>query len=224
MSDGEPIRLVLYSGLAANAKVFVHQKYAFPQLEVPNWPVPNNLDTLDSYCQRLAESLPTDRPIIIGGASFGGIIALHVAEFLKPKAVLLIGSICSPKELPKYARWARPFRKLVRLFPVRAVQWLLAPLASNMAHRFLPLICELVRQLRDSNPQVFRWSVERILDWQREPRVSCPIFHIHGRNDRVLPLRYTTADRIVEGGGHLISLTHPDEINEFIRQSVKGEG
>ena len=36
--------------------------------------------------------------------------------------------------------------------------------------------------------------------------------------DFVLPSRLTQPDRIVHGGGHVISLTHPNDVNDYIRR------
>ena len=213
--------LILFSGLAADANVFVPQKLAFPQLVVPQWPTPLPHDTLDSYCDRLADQLRPHGNAIIGGASFGGIIALHVAKRLNPLAVLLIGSIRSPSELSRMARCLRPLRMLVPLIPVRFLQLCVRPVASHHAMRFIPHLCGLARQFCNSDPVVFKWSLARILDWNSTPVVDCSIFHIHGARDFILPIRYTQPDVIVAGGGHVISLSHPTEVNHFIRTVVQ---
>jgi hypothetical protein len=38
----------------------------------------------------------------------------------------------------------------------------------------------------------------------------------HGSADRTFPLWYTHPDEIVAGGGHLLTLTHPLEVNRFL--------
>ncbi len=213
--------LILFSGLAADANMFVPQKRAFPQLVVPQWPIPQPSDTLDSYCDRLAEDLQAHAEGVIGGASFGGIIALHVAERLKPRAVILIGSVRAPAELSRLARGARPLKPLIPLIPVRVLQACCVPIASELAKRFAPRTSGLMRQFRSSEPAVLRWSLARVLDWQSAPAVDCPVRHIHGDRDWVLPMRYTQPDTVVRGGGHLITLTHPSAVNEFIRSAIR---
>jgi len=220
MASLESTPLILFSGLAADANVFVPQKIAFPQLVVPKWPTPEPGDTLDSYCDRLADDLRPHGDAIIGGASFGGIVALHVAQRLNPLAVLLIGSVRSPAELSRVARFSRPLKPLTRLIPVRFLQLCCAPIASKLARRCVPHLCGLARQFCGSNPTVFKWSLARILDWTSTPTVECPVFHIHGGRDFVLPMRYTHPDTTVLGGGHVISLTHPTEVNDFIRSAM----
>ena len=79
-------------------------------------------------------------------------------------------------------------------------------------------IVDVACQFLDSDPTVFKWSLSRILDWSIAPNVSCPVYHLHGDRDWTLPLRYTDPDKIVAGGGHLLLLTHPAEVNSYIRQ------
>ncbi len=220
MAAPESTPLILFSGLAADANVFVPQKIAFPQLVVPKWPTPESSDTLDSYCDRLADDLRPIGNAIIGGASFGGIVALHVAQRLNPLAVLLIGSIRSPAEFSRVAKLSRPLKPFVRLIPVRFLQYCCAPVASKIARRVIPHFCGLARQFRGADPTVFKWSLARMLDWSSTPTVTCRIFHIHGNRDYVLPMRYTHPDTVVSGGGHVISLTHPADVNDFIRSAI----
>ncbi|KLU07606.1 hypothetical protein RISK_000684 [Rhodopirellula islandica] len=209
--------LVLLSGLAADARVFTPQKIAFPQLHCPAWLPPHRQESIDEYAKRIADTLE-EGPCIVGGASFGGIVALHLAEHVDAQAVILIGSIKSPSQLPLYARCARPLRSLVPFIPIRFLQLLARPIATRAIKRHGPFAYGLACQFRDSNPVVFRWSLSRLLDWSSTPAVSCPVFHLHGDRDWTLPLRYTDPDKIVAGGGHVLSLTHPDEVNAYINE------
>jgi pimeloyl-ACP methyl ester carboxylesterase len=220
MASFESTPLILFPGLAADANVFAPQKIAFPQLVVPKWPLPLPSDTLDSYCDRLAEDLRSQSGAIIGGASFGGIIALHVAQRLKPRAVLLIGSLRSASEHPRVTRLCRPLKPLVPWIPVRFLQLCSAPLTSKLARRTFPHLSGLAQQFYSANPAVFKWSLARILDWDSTPAVDCPVFRIHGDRDFILPIRGKKPDTVVRGGGHVISLTHPSEVNEFIRSAI----
>ncbi|EMI45229.1 alpha/beta fold hydrolase [Rhodopirellula sp. SWK7] len=220
MTNDKTLPLILLPGLAADANIFVPQKIAFPQLIVPPWPTPVSNETLDAYARRIAEDLRVHGPCVVGGASFGGMLALHVAQHLDARAVLLIGSIASPDELPLYGRMARPLKTLVGLLPIRMLQWLAAPLATTFFRRIAPFSWGLVQQFRGSDPAVFKWSLARILDWRHKPEFDCPVFHIHGDRDWTLPIRYTQPDTVVIGGGHVISLTHPSEVNAFIRDVI----
>ncbi len=219
--------LILFSGLAADKNVFLPQKAAFPDLIVPAWPRPQRGETLREYCARMAEQLRTDAaairdtPPIIGGASFGGIVALHMAELLRSQAVVLIGSVRSPTELSRLAKLSRPLCPLVSLLPVRLLQALSWPLTTRFARRRASHLSGLARQFWRADPCVLRWSLQRILDWSAEPVVDCPVLQIHGNRDWVLPISNTQPDVVVQGGGHVISLTHANEVNDFILTAMK---
>ncbi|MCC6511428.1 MAG: alpha/beta hydrolase [Pirellulaceae bacterium] len=216
--------LILFSGLAADEQVFTPQKLAFPELIVPPWLVPEPNETLDHYAQRMADQLPlatgtrVTEPCWIGGASFGGILALHMARYLQPAGVILLGSVRAPDQLPRYARLARPLRPLVPYMPIRPWQWLVAPVIMWLTKGRWPRLHGLAGQMRRADPRVIRWSISRILDWQHAPAVACPVYHIHGGRDHVLPARYTHPDHVIQQGGHIISLTHPEEVTDFIRR------
>lgn len=221
-SQPEP-RLIFFSALAADANIFVPQKLAFPQLVVPSWPIPASQESLAAYCDRIAEQYGTEEPCILGGASFGGIVALHVAQRVKPKAVILMGSIRSPYELPQAVRGCRWLKPFLFLLPIRCLQFFFRPLAT-LRLRYLPAVYGFSRYLRRANPQVIQWSMARVLDWDVAPRLDCPVFHIHGDRDWILPMRYTRPTKIVAGGGHLLTLSHPNIVNDFIREVILQAG
>lgn len=187
---------------------------------VPAWPKPDPSETLDAYGERLADKISPAANAIIGGASFGGIIALHVAQHSKPAAVLLIGSVRSPSELPRWIRLCRPLRPLISLLPVRLLQTVCAPVASQLARRCFPHCGELARQFCGADPAVFKWSLARILDWRVAPDLACPVFRIHGERDVVLPIKYICPDIRIRDAGHVISLTHSREVNDFVRAAM----
>lgn len=213
--------LILFSGLAADATVFAPQKLAVPQLVVPRWIAPHADETMSAYCERFADQLQTSGPCVIGGASFGGIIALEMARYLNPLAVILVGSVRGPAELPRRMRVLRLLGNAVPLLPVSPLQWSAAAGTSAAARRILPHHAGLARQFCDADAAVFRWSVRQILSWKTTPVVTCPVYQIHGERDRVLPVRYTNPDVVVRGGGHVISLTHASQVNAFLRSCLK---
>jgi len=74
--------------------------------------------------------------------------------------------------------------------------------------------------LGQASPSFLQWGIRAILSW-KPSTVSVPVHHIHGARDRLIPLRRVGPDRIVAGGGHLLTLTHPNEVNAFIRETIE---
>ncbi|HBO42856.1 MAG TPA: alpha/beta hydrolase [Planctomycetaceae bacterium] len=215
------VPLILIPGLAADESIFAPQKSVFPNLTVPRWPAPAAGDTLSSYAERFARAIRSDEPCVLGGASFGGMVALEMARYVHPLAVLLIGSVREPAELPRRVRLFRPLRAGIGLFPFRLLQWSSMPAATASARRLMPHLGGLARQFGDAETPLLRWSIRQILSWDERPRVECPVFHIHGDRDHVVPIGRTRPDTIVGGGGHVLSLTHPEQVNAFIRSCLE---
>ena len=201
--------------------MFAPQKMAFPELIVPAWLEPLPDESIEAYAKRLVSEIGTiDGSTWIGGASFGGIMALHMAEHVQPRGVILLGSVRRPDQLPLYVKLARHVRWATPLIPVRLLQFTLMPLVMLIAGKRWPRLYGLAWQMSRANPRVIRWSIRRLLEWQRVPNVTCPVHHIHGDRDFVLPASLTTPDHIVPGGGHIVSLTHPHAVNEYLTKKL----
>src|SRR5262245_55843221 len=90
------VPLILLSGMAADERLFEPQRVAFPDLRVPAWIDPLPGESLRGYAARLARRIDPGRPCLVGGASFGGMVALEMAPHLQADACVLIGSVRSP--------------------------------------------------------------------------------------------------------------------------------
>ena len=219
-------RLLLFSGMASDQSVLAEQLKQFPDLVVPDWQQPRPAESLAAYCQRWAQQWAEDPPRVIGGASFGGMVALHMAEHLPVRAVVLIGSIRGPADLPGRIRIWRPFRGLVRYLPLAALQALARILATGLVGRWMPQAALVAHVVGNADRELMRWSIKAILDWDQTPLPNCPIFQIHGARDQVLPAPEAQPDVYCPTGGHLISMTRPREVNAFlakISSTAQGE-
>ena len=105
---GEGVPIILLSGMAADERLFESQLAAFPELRVQPWIQPIPGESLRAYAARLVPLVNPGRPCIVGGASFGGVVALELAAHLPALACVLIGSIRSPAGLPRRWRLLRP--------------------------------------------------------------------------------------------------------------------
>ena len=218
--DKSHVPLILFSGMGADATVFEPQRLAFPNLTVPSWPRPEDGDDLSTYCARLAAETDPGCPCFVGGASFGGIVALEVAQHLDARACFLIGSVRSPKQLPPRIRILRSLGFGLGLIPIAMLQHSIAVSAQQGRDVAGPHLTGLLRQFSSADADVLRWSARQILNWNATYDDGVPVFHIHGDRDRVFPIRYTTADEVVPGGGHVISLTHGAAVNAFLRKHL----
>src|SRR5262249_41007085 len=104
--------LILFPGVAADARLFEPQLAEFPTLRVPSWIDPVRGESLRAYAARFGRVIDPGVPCIVGGASFGGVVAQEMAGHLRAVACVLIGSIHSPAELPWRWRVLRPLSLL----------------------------------------------------------------------------------------------------------------
>lgn len=219
---GEPRpTVVLLPGLGADHRLFQRQQEVVPGLVVPPWPEPRPEDSLSTFAARLAQDIPRSDWLYVGGSSFGGMVAVELAALVRPRGVILIGSCSDPRSISPLAR---QLRALARALPVRAFhprRWSL-PLVLPKFGRLSREDRQLFMSMACETPASFlKWGVAAMLSWRPTPSAA-PIHHIHGSADRLIPLRLVHPDRVVPGGGHLLSLTHPREVNAFLAEAISG--
>lgn len=210
---GEDVPMILLSGMAADERLFEAQAIVFPNLRVQPWVPPLPSESLRAYARRLALLVDPGRPCIVGGASFGGVVALEMGTHLPALACILIGSVRSPSGLPWRWRVLRP----LAMFGPEVFRMLLA-IGAHLGRPFSS--ARTLRRLRRlSQPQAafVRWAMCAIVRWQPSPAARrLRTFHIHGDADRVLPITLSRPDVVVPGGTHALSLFNPSVVNEFI--------
>jgi pimeloyl-ACP methyl ester carboxylesterase len=219
VAEGVPI--VMLSGMAADERLFGPQLAAFPDLRVQPWIEPYARESIRSYAARLARRADPGRPCIVGGASFGGVVALEMAAHLRALGCVLIGSVRSPLELPLKWRVSWP---LGILGPDRLA--VLARIAARLGRRFVSG-GTVRRWARLSQPEArfVRWAMCALSVWRpRQPSARVPVFHIHGAADRTLPVELTHPDVIVPAGGHALTLFSAGAVNTFLADVIRRVG
>ena len=213
--------LILLSGMGADERVFARQAEAFPQLIVPKWIEPRDDESIASYAARLARVVDPSRPCFVGGASFGGSVAMELARHVDARACFLIGSVRVPEELPLRVRALRRLARATRVMPFETICRLAGSSVEVVGFCSTPTTRKLLRQLSAADAAFLRWATRAVLTWRPDPApLACPVYHIHGDRDRVLPVACARPDRVVAGAGHVLSMTHAAEVNNFLRAHV----
>ena len=218
-SNQSDVPLILFSGMGADASVFVSQALAFPNLIVHEWPTPFDGADLTSYCARLADSLNPNQRCIVGGASFGGVVALEMTRHLDVYGCILIGSVRGPHQLPKRIRLLRPFSPALAITPITMLQKSAASSVIAARNAGAKHLAGIARQFSDADADVLRWSAREILSWDSNYD-DVEIRHIHGARDHVFPISCVEPDEVVSEGGHVISMTHGPQVNEFLHKHI----
>ena len=212
------LQLVLLPGLGADCRQWQPQELAFPGLMVPPWIPPLREDTLPTYAVRLAETLPRQKLLILGGSSFGGMLACEMARLVQPKAVILIGSCRSIKSLNRGVLFLRPMLRRIPCCGIR-ISKSLAPFAVQAFRKLKPEVRRLCATMfQEADSEFMRWAIGAILTWEPTPLTDIPVFHIHGKRDPMIRASMVASDVVVPDGGHLLNFSHPAQVNDFIRR------
>ena len=233
-----PAPLVLLPGLGADARLFDPQREAFGDaLRVPDWIDPQSPgESLGSYAARWARQVnqqvagfSPDRPWFLGGASMGGMLAVEMVPYLErlPAALLMIASAQSTPDYPWYLGFSASL--VGKLSPRHA--------ASVLRFGALPMglrdgqdekaYKKLMAMAKDADPDLLAWELGAAAEWtyagppesingQRFP----PVHHIHGRQDWMIPLDEALADKVVENGRHVLTLSHPQTVNRWLFDQI----
>ena len=179
------------------------------------WPKPEPDERLEQYCTKIASLIDASSEFSIIGFLFGGMVTVELLKTLKPKNAILISSVASRREMPGF----------LKFFGKTGVDRLLPNSGLNriypFAHMFTGLKDEEDKKIwadimKDSDPYFLKWAIHEVLNWRNEKRPE-NIFCIHGTRDKTFPVGLVKADRIIEGGGHFMVLSHAKEISDIIK-------
>jgi pimeloyl-ACP methyl ester carboxylesterase len=209
--------LYIFSGLGADERVFQRLDFYGFSTTFIKWIVPQENETIENYSTRLLDQITTTKPILIG-LSFGGIIAIEVAKQIDTEKVILIASAKTKNEIPFYYRFAGQLG-LHKLLPTQLLRksnfitsWFFGT-KSNFDNQILKQI------LIDTDPKFLKWAIDKVAKWKNQTPIQ-NIFHIHGTNDKILPLFFVKSNSIIKNGGHLMTLNKAEELNQILRQQL----
>jgi len=214
-------RLILFSGMGCDERLFAPQRQNGLVFESPSLPVPDRADDLSSYANRVLSELRLNgASCILGGVSFGGMLACELAARCNCRRVLLIASCRSRSAIPA-RNWLTFW--CTRIMPEAVIRTLAAPASWLLVRReSADRDCyQLIRDMARETPvPVLRRQAAMILGWKAPSRPACPVFHIHGARDHLIPIRGVRPNEIVPDGGHFINVTHAEKVNHFVARHL----
>jgi pimeloyl-ACP methyl ester carboxylesterase len=206
-------------GPGISGEAFRFQRDVPARIETPAWLPHERGEPLEVYAKRMADTIDPTPPLYIGGVSFGGMVALEAARYLNPRAVLLIASGYSG------AHTHAILHHILQPATAHLPLWLF-----HLSRPILPAILRLAyitapKQSRDLIVELFqhhcdfdnwRRGIAAISYWKFRGKLDMPVYHIHGHNDWLMPLDRVAPHAVVPGGPHLMNITHPEPVNEFL--------
>ncbi len=213
-------RLILFSGMGGDSRLT--RPIEIPELEIvtPEHLEPRANETLPAYAARVADLTGAKPSDILGGTSFGGMLAAEIARQRGAAGVVLLGSCLNTSGLP---RSYRIFEKLGKFIPdgiLRLRSW-----RPFVRWRYAPVTPEaeqiLVAMAEDCPAGQIRGFGRMVVTWNGVERLDCPVLSIHGDRDRVIPLDCAEPGLVLKEAGHAFTLTHQAQTIAAIREFLK---
>lgn len=204
-------------GLGTDEKIFRNLVLPGWELKHLPWLIPNDKETLEEYATRMIASVTEENPILIG-VSFGGMMSIEIARLRPVKKIILISSIKTHLERPKWMGISGKLR-LHKISPSKPNRF-----SENLANKRLGVTNESERDFanayrRSVDKDYLNWSINQIVTWKNKWEPD-NIVHIHGDKDLVFPIKRIKATHIVKDGTHMMVMNRADEVSKHILASL----
>jgi pimeloyl-ACP methyl ester carboxylesterase len=203
-----------FSGLGADERLFSKLLLQPFQLKHIKWLPFEPGETLPQYAARLSQQIKDEQPILMG-VSFGGMLAIEAAKLFKNPYTIIISSAQSAIQLPLYYQWAHKIH-LTKALPATAFtkpNALMCYLFGAETEEDKNL---LNTYLKNADPAYIKWALQAIMNW-RNNELPQRLIHIHGTNDKIIPLP-NTVDYKIERGGHLMIYNRAEQISSILQK------
>lgn len=219
MSEKTPIYLI--PGLGAGTEIFEYLRFPEDRYEIHAlpWLIPTSEDeSLPAYARRMAESIQSDSPILVG-VSFGGVVAQEISKLIPACRVIIISSVKSRRELPRRLKAIQKLG-LYKLIPTKRIAEIDDFSRFNF-HQTVKRKAELYnRYMKVRNEKYLNWAIEKVLHWKGGDDTA-KVLHIHGTRDEIFPIKYIDNCVPVENGTHAMIITKAKKISEIILNSIE---
>ncbi|HMH23484.1 MAG TPA: alpha/beta hydrolase [Puia sp.] len=201
------------SGLGADERIFSKLKVPGVRFTHLEWLMPLPGEPIEKYAARMMEQVDPEQPVFLG-VSFGGMMAIEMAKLSSAPRVILVSSIKSHKELPRWMKLTGKLR-LDNLVPSRPWRGLY-PVENHFLGTETAEEIGLANDFRSRiHPGYLHWAIRQVLTW-RNDWLPKELYHIHGSKDRMFPLHRIRSAQIIPQGGHFMIMNRAAEVSDIL--------
>ena len=166
----------------------------------------------------MRSEINSDKPILMG-LSFGGMLCIEIAKQIPVEKIIIISSIKSSLELPQWMKTIA-WLKLNKILPVGS-----SKLTEPIQNRFLGISTEEEKNIvaisrKNANRKYVKWAVDQALNWKNDWQPP-EIYHIHGDNDNMFPIKKIKADFTLKNAGHFMIMNRAAEVSTYINSILQ---
>lgn len=202
-------------GLGVDEQVFSKLKLNF-DLRIVKWIDTKPKEDLKGYAKRIANHIDTSKPFIIIGVSFGGMMAIELAQILKPERIILISSAIAKRNVPL------AFRLVGQLGLLKFTPDFLMKPPGFLAYYFFGVKDKahkvmLKQIISETDLKFLRWAINKIVRWDNHYMPN-DITWIHGERDRLLKYKNDDDLVLIPNAGHFMVVTHSDDVSNELNE------
>lgn len=193
-------------GMAASPAIFERIQLPTDTFEMHflEWLLPEKEETIAHYAQRVAQNIKHENVILVG-VSFGGVLVQEMKQFVHPQKVIIISSVKSNTELPRWMKVAKT-TKAYKLIPTKLFENIESLAKFTFGSSVLKQKMKLYEKfLSVRDKHYLDWAIEQIINWNRT-EIDPEVIHIHGDADEVFPIKHIKKCIVVKGGTHIMIL------------------
>jgi pimeloyl-ACP methyl ester carboxylesterase len=200
------MKTIILPGMGADSNLYPKEQYKhLKNVLFADWPAYDGENTLEAMAQKVMDQHHITRNMIVGGSSFGGMVAIEIAKKVGINKVILIGSATHPGFINP---WLQKMKFLTDIISFEKIQGV-----AGVANRMLK--SDLLYMFEKSDSKFLKSMCMALFDWEGLGTFNGEVCHIHGERDRIIFPPQGNVE-IIPKGGHLIALTHSEEVSKFI--------
>src|SRR5699024_7923097 len=135
-------------------------------MQVIEWLPPKRNESLHHYVIRMAKEIKDKEPILVG-VSFGGVVVQEMKRMVNPEKTIIISSVKSRKEFPRYMRFSAATKlyklltasKLLSVSDLSKLGW-----NSKIKRRLRKM--QYYLNVRDA--EYLNWAIQNMIEWERQ--------------------------------------------------------
>ncbi len=149
----------------------------------------------------------------------GGMLAIEIAKLIPVEKVILISSVKTIEEAPRYFKFFRavPIYKIIPGKAFTGMEFLIKPFFGHMNEADSWLFRDM---LKTSSPIFLKWAMGAILKWDNKV-IPPNVVHITGDKDLIFPYQKIKDAIIIKGGTHIMIFEMAKEVNKILKRILK---
>jgi pimeloyl-ACP methyl ester carboxylesterase len=196
-------------GMGADATMYGPAFKKLKDVQYLDWPAYNNEKSIKDISIRIINEYNIHASDIVGGSSLGGIVAAEIAKNTEVKKILLIGSTLTPQNISPILK---KLSVLSEIAPINLIKTFVGKASLiNKNH--------LLKIFGNVDSAFIKAMCKAVFEWDGNSVPHCDYSHIHGAKDFIIYPPKTGAT-IIDDGGHLIPISHEEEVADFIKDNT----